>query len=167
MIISQIVAVSTNNVIGVNNGLPWHMPTDMAYFRMKTWGHHIVMGRKNYEAEGNALPGRKNIVLTRNNHYSIPDGIVVNKIDDAIEIARKSGEKELFIVGGEEIYKLSIPFTDRVYLTKIHTEVNGDTYYPELDMNIWQQVSIDKRKADEQNLYDYHFIMYERKDNQL
>lgn len=167
MIISQIVATSLNNVIGKNNALPWHMPTDMAYFKEKTWGHHIVMGRKNYEAEGKALPGRSNIVLTRNRDYSIPDGIVVNKIKDAIENALKAREKELFIVGGEEIYKLAMPFTDRIYLTRIHTEVNGDTFYPKLDMNIWQQIAIDKRKADEQNPYDYDFIVYERKDDRL
>ncbi len=167
MIISQIVAASLNNVIGKNNALPWHMPTDMAYFKEKTWGHHVVMGRKNYEAEGKALPGRKNIVITRNKDYTIPDGFVVSKLEDAIEIAQEAREIELFIVGGEEIYKLAMPLTDRIYLTRIQTEVNGDTFYPELDMNIWQQVSIDKRKADEQNLYDYDFIMYERKDDQL
>ena len=167
MIISQIVAASLNNVIGKDNGLPWHMPTDMAYFKNKTWGHHIVTGRRNYEAEGKALPGRVNIVLTRNPDYQISDGMVVNKLKDAIDIARKSGEKELFIVGGEEIYKLAMPVTDRIYLTRIHAEVEGDTFYPELDMKTWKEVSIDSRKADEKNPYDYDFIVYERQRDQI
>mgnify|MGYP001430220406 CR=1 FL=1 len=167
MIISQIVAVSLNNAIGKNNGLPWHMPTDMAYFKDKTWGHHIVTGRRNYEAEGKALPGRINIVLTRNVDYQINDGIVVNKLEKAVDIARKSGEKELFIVGGAEIYKLAMPLTDRIYLTRIHAVVDGDTFYPELDMNTWKDVSIDRRKADENNPFDYDFIVYERQRNQI
>jgi dihydrofolate reductase len=162
MIISQIVAASLNNVIGKDNGLPWHMPTDMAYFKNKTWGHHIVTGRRNYEVEGKALPGRVNIVLTRNLDYQISDGVVVNKLEEAIDIAHNSGEKELFIVGGEEIYKLAMPVTDRIYLTRIHVEVDGDTYYPELDMKTWKEVSIDRRKADEKNPYDYDFLVYER-----
>jgi len=163
MIISQIVAASTNNVIGANNRLPWNMPTDSAYFKSKTLGHHIVTGRRNYEAEGKALPGRINIVLTRNTNYSIPDGIIVNRLEKAIEIARKAGEKELFIVGGEEIYRLAMRFTDKIYLTRIHTIVDGDTFYPELDLKVWKQVAIDQRKADDQNPFDYDFIIFERK----
>jgi dihydrofolate reductase len=167
MIISQIVAVSLNNAIGKNNGLPWHMPTDMAYFKDKTWGHHIVTGRRNYEAEGKALPGRVNIVLTRNPDYQISDGIVVNELKDAVEIAKKAGENEFFIAGGAEIYKLAMPLTDRIYLTRIHAVVDGDTFYPELDMNTWKEVSIDRRKADENNPFDYDFIVYERQRNQI
>ncbi len=160
--ISQIVAVSTNNVIGVNNGLPWHMPGDMAYFKEKTWGHHIVTGRRNYEAEGKALPGRVNIVLTRNADFSIADGIVVHQLPDAIDLARKAGETELFIVGGEEIYKLAMPLTDKIYLTRIHAEVEGDTFYPEIDMNIWKEVSRIEHQKDAQNPYDFDFLVYER-----
>lgn len=163
MIISQIVAASANNVIGVNNGLPWHMPTDSAYFKSKTWGHHIVMGRRNYEAEGKALPGRVNIVLTRNKTYQITDGIVVHELDEAIIIAQSAGENELFIVGGEEIYKLAMPLTDKIYLTRIHVEVEGDTFYPELDLKHWQQVSIDSRKADDKNPYDFDFLIYKKR----
>ena len=162
MIISQIVAVSLNNVIGVNRGLPWHMPSDLKYFREKTLGHHIVMGRRNYEAEGKALPDRVNIVLTRNPDYQIPDGMVVHKLEDAVEIARKAGESELFIVGGEEIYRLAMPFTDRIYLTRIHVEVEGDTFYPGLDMKIWKEVSRISNKKDDRNPFDYDFLVYER-----
>jgi len=166
MIISQIVAVSQNNVIGKEGGLPWKMPTDSAYFKAKTLGHHIVMGRRNYEAEGKALPGRVNIVLTRNRDFQINDGIVMQKLENAIEFSRKAGEKELFIVGGEEIYKLAMPFTDRIYLTRIHTEVDGDTFYPEINHKIWRQLTVDKRKSDIQNPFDYDFLVYEKENNQ-
>jgi len=162
MIISQIVAVSLNNVIGKENSLPWHMPTDMAYFKNKTWGHHIVTGRRNYEAEGKALPARVNIVITRNPGFHISDAIVVHQLDEAIEIANRSEEDELFIVGGAEIYKLAMQVTERIYLTRIHAQFEGDTFYPELDMTVWKQVSIDRRKADGKNPYDYDFIIYER-----
>jgi len=162
MIISQIVAVSLNNVIGVNRGLPWNMPADMAYFKKKTLGHHIVMGRRNYEVEGKALPGRVNMVLTRNPDYKIPGIIVVHNLEEAIEIARKAGETDLFIVGGEQIYKLAMPFTDRIYLTRIHTEVKGDTFYPELDPTIWKEVSCIRNKRDDRNPFDYDFLVFEK-----
>jgi dihydrofolate reductase len=163
MIISQIVAVSLNNVIGKNNALPWKMPTDMAYFKNTTWGHHIVTGRRNYEAEGKALPGRANIVLTRNADYRITDGIVVQRFDDAIAIASQVDEDELFVVGGSEIYRLAMPFTDKIYLTRIHAIVDGDTFYPEPDWNEWIEISRISHQKDENNPYDFDFIVYERK----
>jgi len=162
MVISQIVAVALNGVIGVNNGLPWKMPNDTAYFKEKTLGHHIVMGRRNYEAEGKALPNRMNIVITRNFNYQIDDGIVVHQIEDAITIAEKAGEKELFIVGGEEIYKLAMPFTNRIYLTRISTEADGDTFYPEPDWSLWKEISKIHHKKDRFNPFDYDFLVYER-----
>jgi dihydrofolate reductase len=162
MIISQIVAASLNNVIGINNALPWHMPTDMAWFRDKTWGHHVVTGRRNYEAEGKALPGRTNIVLTRNTDLKLPDAMVVHDIQDAIRNAKDQGEQELFIVGGEEIYRLAMPFTDRIYLTRIHAELEGDTYYPEPDWSLFKEVSKASHKKDLKNPYDFDFLTYER-----
>ena len=167
MIISQIVAVSLNNVIGINNGLPWHMPDDQAWFKEKTWGHHIVTGRRNYKAEGKALPGRVNIVLTRNPNYKIPDGITAHHLEDAIKIAQNAGETELFIVGGEEIYRLVTPVTDRIYLTRIHTVVEGDTFYLEIDEKTWKEVSCISHKKDTRNLFYYDFVIYERKNDPL
>jgi len=164
MIISQIVAVSSNNVIGVNNGLPWKMPRDMAYFKAKTLGHHIVTGRRNYEAEGKALAGRKNIVLTRNRKFELPDAIVVHKIEEAIKLAKSAGEKELFIIGGEEIYRLAMPITNRIYLTRIHAHCEGDTFYPELN-NEWKETSYIPHKKDSENPFDYDFLVYERRTN--
>lgn len=163
MIISQIVAVSINNVIGKDNALPWHMPSDSKYFKEKTWGHHIVTGRRNYEAEGKALAGRINIVLSRNPNYLIPDGVMVKQLQKAMEIAKNANENELFIVGGEEIYKLAMPVTDRIYLTRIHVEVDGDTYYPPLDLNIWKEVSKVENLKDNENPYNFDYLIYERK----
>lgn len=163
MIISQIAAASTNNVIGKNNQLPWHMPNDMAYFKKKTLGHHIVTGRRNYEAEGKALPGRINIVLTRNEKFQLADGIVVHTLDEAVEIAKKAGEKELFIVGGEEIYRLAMNITDRIYLTRIHAEIEGDTFFPKLNSDLWKQVSIIRNYKDDKNPYDYDYLIFERR----
>ena len=163
MIISQIVAVSENQVIGKENALPWHMPDDMAYFKNTTWGHHIVTGRKNYEAEGEALPGRVNIVLTRKENYHIPDGIVAHRLEDAVAIAREAGEEELFIVGGAEIYNLAMEITDRIYLTRIHATMEGDTFYPPLNMDNWEEVSREAHPIDQRNPYAYDFIIYERK----
>lgn len=162
MVISQIVAASSNNVIGVNNRLPWHMPDDMNYFKNKTWGHYIVTGRRNYEAEGKALPARINLVLTRNQEYKLNDAIVVHHIEDAIETAKNGGENELFVVGGEEIYKLAMPYTDRIYLTRIHADFEGDTFYPQPDFNRWKEVSREDHKKDSENPYDYSFLVFER-----
>lgn len=162
MIISQIVAASLNNVIGVNRGLPWHMPTDMEYFRETTMGHHIVTGRRNYEAEGQALPGRNNIVLTRNRNYQLKDALVLHTVEEAISYAKKQGETELFIVGGEEIYRLAMPYTQRIYLTRIKTIIDGDTHYPEPDLSQWKRVKLIENKADELNPFDYDFIIYEK-----
>lgn len=162
MIISQIVAASLNNVIGINNGLPWHMPSDSAYFKEKTWGHHIVTGRRNYEAEGKALPGRINIVLTRNPNFFLTDAHVVQSLDQAIEIAENNNEEELFIVGGEEIYRLAMPVTERIYLSRIHVTIDGDTFYPEPDWNDWKEVSRIEHKNDSRNPYDFDFLVFER-----
>ena len=163
MIISQIVAVSENGVIGKDNALPWQMPDDQAYFRKTTWGHHIVTGRRNYEAEGRALPGRVNLVLSRNSQLQLPDAVVVHHLEEAVDIAKKAGESELFIVGGEEIYNLAMDITDRIYLTRIHARFEGDTFYPEPDMKVWKEVSRIPMKRDEKNPYDYDYLVYERK----
>ena len=162
MIISQIVAISQNRVIGKDNRLPWHMPDDLAYFFRMTRERHIIIGRKNYEANGKALPNRINIVVTRKKDYIAPGCIVLYNINDAINYARERGEEEVFISGGSEIYKATLEITDRIYLTLIDTEVEGDVFYPELDMRKWQVVSEDKHKADIRNKYDYTYFVFER-----
>ncbi len=162
MIISHIVAVSENNVIGKDNKLPWNMPADMAYFNRVTKGHYIIMGRKNYESEGKALMDRINIVITGNREFKINDGIIVHSLNEAIEIPRKNKEKEVFIVGGGNIYKQSIDIADRIYLTRIHAVIEGDVFYPELNKPQWKSLSEISCKKDNMNPFDYTFCIYER-----
>ena len=162
MTISHIVAVSENNVIGKNNQLPWYMPADMEYFKNTTWGHYVIMGRKSYEAEGKALAGRTNIVITRNNHYYIPDGIVVQSIEEAFRIPEQKGENEIFIIGGGELYKQSLEITNKVYLTRIHTICEGDVFYPELDRKNWKIVKKEFHLNDQKNPFSYTYFIFER-----
>jgi dihydrofolate reductase len=162
MIISQIVAISRNRVIGKDNKLPWHMPDDLAYFFRMTRGRHIIIGRKNFEANGKALPDRVNIVVTRRNDYEAPGCIIVHSPENAIQYARSAGEKEAFISGGSGIHRATLDITDRIYLTLIDAEVEGDVFYPKLNMNQWRTVSEIKHKADARNKYDYTYFIFER-----
>lgn len=162
MIISHIVAVSENNVIGKNNKLPWQMPADMTYFNRVTKGHYVIMGRKNYESEGKALRERINIIITRNREYKIDDGIIVHSLNEALDIPRGKNEEEVFIVGGGTIYEQSIDIADRIYLTRIHTVIDGDVFYPELNKSQWKLVSKISHSKDNMNPFDYTFYIYER-----
>ena len=163
MIISQIVAVSENWIIGKDNGLPWNMPEDMAWFKRITMGHTVIMGRRNYEANGNrALPGRINIVISRQKDLVLGDSVVVSSLGKALEISEQEGEEEVFIVGGGEIYRLSLPRADRIYLTVIHTRLEGDTSYPRLDLDRWNKIHENPHKADKRNPYDYTFYILEK-----
>ena len=162
MVISQIAAMSQNRLIGVDNRLPWYMPDDLAYFFRITRGRHIIMGRKNYEANGRALPNRVNIVVTGKKKYVAPGCIVVHSIDEALQYAKDQGEDEAFIVGGGEIYKATLDITDRIYLTIIETKIKGDTYFPELNFNNWKIVSEEFHKADSRNKFNYTFYIYEK-----
>ncbi len=162
MRISQIVAVANNYVIGKDNRLPWHMPADIAYFKAVTWGHHVIMGRKNYESEGKSLPGRTNIVLSKNVFYTIPDGIVVHNLSEGIDIAYKNRETELFIIGGSKVYEMAMPVTDRIYLTRIYAGYSGDVYYPAPDFRDWKEVSCRPFKKDDNNPHDYTYYIYDR-----
>lgn len=133
MIVSLIAALSENRVIGKNNDLPWRLPDDMKYFMETTSGHYVIMGRKNYQSlpeKFRPLPNRTNIVITRSSDFSAPGCQVVHTLADALEIARKANQKEIFIIGGAEIYALSLPHAHRLYLTEIKAEVAGDTYFP-------------------------------------
>jgi len=163
MIISQIAASSLNHVIGINNQLPWHMPTDMAYFKKKTMGHIILMGKKSYESEGKALPGRTNIVVTSDKNYKLDDAAVVSSIREGINLAEDAGEKELFITGGGEIYEQSLYLTNRIYLTVIEAITPGDVFFPLIDYNEWKAISKDPRKKDDKNPYNYTFYIFERR----
>ena len=144
MIISQIVAASENNVIGTNNTLPWHIPEDLKFYKETTLGKILIMGRKTYEDLGKALPKRLNIVITRQPNYKLDDAIVVPSLEEAYKVAEqhhKDWPGEVFINGGGEIYRLALPTSHKVYLTRIHKDFEGETTYPELPEGDFKEVS--------------------------
>ena len=159
---SIIVAISDNNVIGKDNALLWRLSADMRFFKEKTTGHHIIMGRKTFESLGNRLlPKRTSIVISRNADYQLPEGgILATSIENAI--AKVKDETEAFFIGGEQIYKSALPFVDTLYITRVHHTFNGDAFFPEIDKSQWKLVSSEHHKADEKNEYDYTFETYQR-----
>ena len=162
MTISFIAAVSENNVIGKDNQLPWHLPADMKYFKNITWAMPVIMGRKSFEALGKPLHGRKNIVVTRNKNWKAGGVQVVQSIDHAVTLAAKTDAKEIFITGGAEIFRAALPSADKIYLTRVHGNFDGDAFFPELSGNEWKLTSNKDRKADEKNPYDLSFQVWER-----
>lgn len=163
MIISVIVAASENQVIGIDNKLPWHMPADLKYFKSHTLGKPIIMGRKTFESVGKPLPGRHNIVITRQPDYEQEGVFVVPSIEAAIDKARTFEGSELFITGGTEIFKQALPLVQRVYLTRIHTVVEGDAHFPVIHEPEWTLVKEDAHQPDEKNKYPYSFQVWERR----
>lgn len=161
--ISTIVAVAKNGVIGKDNATPWYLPAELARFKQFTMGHPIIMGRKTHQSIGRALPGRTNIVITRNKDFKAEGCEVVGSLEKATEKAKKAeGAEEIFIIGGEQIYKQAMPLLDRIYLTKVDVEVDGDKFF-HFDPKEWKQVSSQKHSADEKNKYDFEFTVLERK----
>ncbi|MCB9321744.1 MAG: dihydrofolate reductase [Lewinellaceae bacterium] len=164
MIISAIAAMSTNRAIGKDNDLPWHMPEDFKFFKRMTKGHHILMGRRNFNSIGNRpLKHRVNMVMTRNPFFIATGIVVVHSLEEGIAFAEANGEEELFIIGGEEVYRQALEYCDRIYLTEIKTTVTGaDAFFPEFDLNEWKEVSREPHFSDERNPYNYTFVTYER-----
>jgi dihydrofolate reductase len=164
MLISLIAAASTNNVIGKDNRLLWSLPNDMKFFKNTTWGMPVIMGRKTFEAlAGEPLPGRFNFVVTRNKGWN-PGGkkaTVVGSLGEAIEAARQTDCKEAFVIGGGQIYAASMALADRIYLTRVHTIVEGDTYFPVIDEKRWTMVSHQDFPADERHAFAYSFQVWE------
>ena len=166
MIISIIVAVSDNGVIGKDNQLIWHLPADLKYFKETTKGHPVVMGRKNYESipeKYRPLPGRTNIIISRNKNYKAPGCILVNSIDAAICEAKKLNDDELFIIRGGEIYKQSNGLADKIYLTRVHGNFNGDTFFEDPNKDIWTLISSKQFSRDKKNSWDHTYEIYIRK----
>ncbi|UEG51221.1 dihydrofolate reductase [Ferruginibacter lapsinanis] len=163
MTISFVVAASENNAIGKDNQLLWHLPNDMRFFKNTTWGSVVIMGRKSFESMGKALKGRINIVITRQDNWQAEDTIVAKDLQDALKKAEATNCKEIFIIGGGEIYKQSLGIADKIYLTRVHTRIDGDTFFPELDQAQWELVSKEDFKKDEKHLYDYSFQILVRK----
>ncbi|MGQ0829755.1 MAG: dihydrofolate reductase [Bacteroidota bacterium] len=165
MSISIIVAVAENNVIGKDNALIWHLPADMKFFKEKTMGHCVITGRKNYESipeKFRPLPNRTNIIITRQKNYHAPGAIVVGSVKEAIEKAKETGDKEIFIIGGAEIFKQTLYLTDKIYYTRIYHSFEGDTFFPELNTEEWKETSRKDHYPDEKNKHRYSFIEFEK-----
>jgi dihydrofolate reductase len=164
--ISLIVAVSENGVIGRDGDMPWRLPSDLKRFKQVTVGKPVIMGRKTFQSIGRPLPGRANILVTRSQDYR-PDGVVcMPDLEEAIafaaKIASESGETEIFVIGGGEIYRQALPRADRVYFTQVHMTVDGDTTFPELDKLEWRETSRCRHEASEHDSVDYSFVVFER-----
>lgn len=163
MRVSIIAAVTTNGVIGRDQGLPWRQSTDLKRLKALTMGHHYVQGRKTYDTVGRPLPGRINIVVTRQPDFAAPGIVVVHTLDEALRIAQAAGDEEPFIAGGAQIFQQALHRADRMYLTRIHAEVEGDTFFPEFDdVSEWQLTDAEHFEADEKNQYPYSFLTYDR-----
>jgi len=161
-----MVAAAENGVIGRNNSLPWHLPQDLRNFKRVTMGKPIVMGRKTFESIGRALPGRCNIVISQNPDYSAAGVRLVASLEEALllaeHVASIDGAPEAVVIGGAEIYALALPRADRLYLTRVHAIVDGDTQLPPIDWREWREVGRERHTADGDNPYDYSFLVYER-----
>ena len=158
-----MAAIAKNNVIGKDNNLIWHLPADLRFFKQTTKGHTLIMGRKTFESLGNPLPHRDSLVVTRNKDYT-SDGITVfHSLENALAYAEKKGLGKVFILGGGEIYRQSMDIADKLIITEVHEEFEGDTYFPEIDKDTWKEISREEHKADEKNKYDFAFVEYVRK----
>lgn len=161
--ISFLVAMDKNKTIGLDNDLPWRLPNDLKFFKEKSTGNTIIMGRKTYESMGKPLPHRKNVVLTKK-QTDFPDEIeVINKIDTIYDWDTTNPEKELFVIGGGNIFRQVMPQADRMYITWIDEAFEGDTYFPDFDESDWELTSKEKGEKNEKNPYNYYFLQYDRK----
>ena len=163
MLISLVVAASQNDIIGRDNQLPWHLPNDLKFFKQITMGKPIIMGRLTWDSIGRPLPGRTNIVITRDTSLQIEGVKVVNSKEQAIAEAEKEGVDEMMVIGGEGIYRLFMEDVDRIYLTRVHAEIEGDAHFPAFDEKDWRLISAEDHKACDKNPYDYSFLVFERK----
>ena len=161
MIISIIAAMDRNRLIGNDNQLPWHLPADFAYFKSVTMGKPIIMGRKTYESIGKPLPGRSNIVLTRNPDIKFEGVECVDSFAEALALVADA--EEVMVIGGSTIYEMLLPQVNRLYFTYVDAEFEGDAWFPEFDNNQWQETESVMKKADEKNLYDCRFVTLEKK----
>lgn len=161
MKVSLIVAMDRNKVIGKDNDIPWRIPNDWEYVKNITKGHSIILGRKNLESIGRALPTRRNIILTRDKDFNFYGCEIVHSIEAVFDLCKN--EEEIFIFGGEQIYNIFLPFVEKMYITKIHYEFKGDTFFPEVNFGEWKEVSVEKGVMNDKNPYNYYFHVYERK----
>ncbi len=160
LVISIVVAISENNAIGKNNQLLWHLSADLKHFKEITSGHTIVMGRKTYDSIGKPLPNRRNIVISRNTDLILPGVEVVGSVNEALALC--TSEKEVFMIGGAEIYKQSLPITQKIYLTTVHQTFEADAFFPDLKTTEWKETEKEQHQVDEKNNLPYTFSTLER-----
>lgn len=162
--ISIIVAMANNRVIGKSNDLPWYLPADLKHFKQLTTGHAVIMGRKTFDSIvqrlGKPLPNRTNIVITRDQDYKQDGVIVAHSIEEAIQ---KAAGHEVFVIGGEQIFNLALPLTDQLIITEVKADIDGDTFFPEFNIAEFSEVSREDHTKDDKNPYDYSFVTLQRK----
>lgn len=156
---SLIVAMDNNRLIGSNNALPWYLPADLKHVKELTEGKTIIMGRKNYESIGRPLPNRLNVILTRNENFRAQGCEIYHTVDDILD---KFKGEDVFIFGGEEVYKLFLPYVTTLYITVVDGEFEGDTYFPEIDMSEWYESVVIRKEVDERNEYRHSFLVYRK-----
>ena len=161
MTVSLVVAAAKNNVIGRDGELPWHLPDDLRHFKRLTTGKPIIMGRRTFESIGRPLPDRHNIVMTRDPDYAAAGCDVVTSVSDALKLA--GDDSEVMVIGGGQVYLDFLHRADRIYMTRVQAEIDGDTYFPEIDPNEWQLVSSEHHDADEKNAYAFEMMVFERR----
>ena len=163
--ITIIAAIAKNNALGKDNDLIWHLPADLKRFKKITSGHHILMGRNTFESIGKPLPNRTTIIITRNKNYFKDGCLIAHSIEDALDLVEN--DENIFIIGGAQIYKETIAkgLVDQLDITQVHQEFEADAFFPEIDLNIWEEVKREDYKADEKNKYDYSFISFIKKTN--
>ena len=156
--ICVISAMARNRVIGIENRLPWHLPEDLRHFKVLTLGHHIIMGRKTYESIGRPLPGRTTVIVTRDPNYRMDGCLTAHSVQAAI--AACGDDPEVFFVGGAELYGQALPLADRLYLTEIQADFEGDAWFPDFDRALWREIARERHRSE--GGLDYHFVTYER-----
>lgn len=165
--LSAIVAMAQNRVIGINNSLPWHLPNDLKYFKAVTMGKPVIMGRKTFESIGRPLPGRPNIVISTNPAYRAEGITVVDSVEKAKQLAEHlteiNGGSEAMVIGGEQIYRLFLPVLNKLYITEVQADVEGDAWFPDFDDTAWREISCDKFAAEGPNPFDYQIRVLEKK----
>ncbi len=160
-IISIIVAMAENRVIGRDGDLPWHISEDLKRFKHLTIGHTIIMGRKTHESIGRPLPKRRSIIISRQADYAADGVEVAQSLDAAVEMA--ASDEEAFVIGGSSIYAAALPLADRLYVTRVHAEVAGDVFFPDFDTDDWQQIEASPKQTDEKSGLTYSFVVFQRK----
>lgn len=171
--LSALAAVAKNRVMGKDNSLPWRLPPDLKHFKALTMGHRIIMGRKTYESIGKPLPGRTSIIVTSQTEYKVPGAIVVNSIAEALRACEDdrqnhdphaaADDSERFVIGGAEIFRQILPLCDRLYITEIQRDFDGDVLFPEFNHEEWSEASREKYCWGDENGLEYHFVVYDRK----